>query len=189
MRSILIVVISSMIYFSCDNKPSLNQSQGKYEQFYIRDIDSTSTPTIKIHGLTLVTKNIDDERRDAIEILKLKHSWPLAMQTKNRELFEKILSKDFTFRGEDEFYTKTDYIDNREVGTWTIDTVTYENLVLQFFDGRALLTYRNILNGTDKNGVEDTEYYCWADIYVKESDGWKILGSHNIEGRIEYKNK
>lgn len=189
MRPILIVVISSMIFFSCDNKPLSNQSQGEYEQFYIRDIDSTSTPTIKIHGLTLVTKNLDLERGVAIEILKLKHSWPLAMQTKDRELFEKILSKNFTFRGEDEFYTKTDYIDNRVAGTWTIDTVKYENLVLQVYDERALMTYRNILNGTDNSGIKDTEYYCWADIYAKEGDKWKILGSHNIEGRIEYKNK
>ena len=190
MKSIFIYgIISTIICFSCTDSSSFNPSQEEYKQIYINDNDSISTPTIKIHGLTLVTKNPKIESKEALEILKLKHQWPLAMQTKDRNLFDKILADNFTFRGESEFFTKNDYINNRVSGIWTIDTVTYNNLVLQFFGKTALLTYRNVLNGTDNSGIPDTEYYSWADIYTQVGDEWKILGSHNIEGRIVYKNK
>lgn len=58
-------------------------------------------------------------------------------------------------------------------GTWTIDTVKYENLVLQFLGDVAVLTYRNSVKGTDDIGKAVTEHYCWADFYFKESGKWK----------------
>ncbi len=62
-------------------------------------------------------------------------------------------------------------------------------MVLQFFGEIAVLTYRNILKGTDDFGKPDIEYYSWADIYVKENGKWKAAGGHLIDQRIEYANK
>ena len=159
----------------------------KYEQVFIKDPDSTSTPNIIIEGVYLVTKDFASEKNDALAILALKHQLPLGMKTKSRKLFEEILSDKFVMRGEDEFLTKEDYVNDRIHGTWTIDTVHYYNLVLQFFGKTALLTYRNILDGTDNNGIPNTEYYSWADMYINEGGQWKILSIHNIEARNEYK--
>ncbi len=175
-----------MTFYSCDKRVSIDQKTN-FTKVFIKDLDTSSTPGILIPGLTLVTKNYLQEEKDAHDILALKHKWPLAMKTKSRELFEDILAKDFSFIGEDEFFNRTEYIEDRVHGTWEIDTVKYENLVLQFFGQLALLTYRNALDGKDDDGRPDMEYYSWADIYIKEEGKWKILASHNIEGRIEYR--
>lgn len=187
MKGILLTLTIATAFYSCDKRASMNQ-EINYTKVFIKDTDTTSTPGILIHGLTLVTKNYQQEEKDALDILALKHKWPLAMKTKNRELFEDILAKDFSFIGEGEFFNRTDYIEDRVKGSWEIDSVKYENMVVQFFGQLALLTYRNALDGTDDDGRPNKEYYSWADIYVKENGRWKILGSHNIEERIEYKN-
>jgi hypothetical protein len=175
-----------MTITSCQKKQETIASNHQYQQVFIKDLDTISTPTIFIEGLNLITKDVEKDQVNALEILALKHKWPLAMKTKSRELFEEILSNDFVIRGEDEFLTRQDYINDRVAGIWTIDTVRYQNLVLQFFDNKALLTYRNVLNGTDDNGVPDREFYTWADMYVKENGNWKILSSNGIDARYEY---
>ena len=145
------------------------------------------SPNIK--NFDLITNNVKADSTDAKEIMQVKRKLPLAMQGKDSALFNEILAKGFTMRGEKEFLNRSDYIKNRVAGTWTIDTVKYQNLALQFFGDIAVLTYRNILNGTDDFGKADTEYYSWADIYIKENGKWKIGAIHNIDARIEYISK
>jgi len=186
-KTLFYFVIPLTICLSCENRT--NKTERQFQQIYLNDPDSGSTPTVLIPGLTFVTDNLDLEKNDALEILKLKHSLPLAMQTKNRDLFEGILARGFTFRAENEFFNRADYINNRVSGTWTIDTVKFENLVLQLFDNKALLTYKNTLRGTDDKGEADIEKYSWADIYIKQGDSWRVLGIHEIDSRIEYFDK
>jgi len=186
-KTVFYYAILLTIFYSCYNRQ--NETEREFKQVYLNDPDGISTPTVLIQGLTFVTDNFEFEQNDALEILRLKHRLPLAMQTKNRELFEDILAKGFTFRAENEFFNRADYIDNRVAGTWTIDTVTFENLVLQLFDKKALLTYRNTLKGTDVNGKANIEKYSWADIYVKQGESWKVLGIHEIDSRIDYLDK
>ena len=150
-------------------------------------IEENGTPTIDIKSFSLVGDSSEAQIADAKEILKVKRKWPLAMQEKSRKLFEEILSKDFTIRGEDEFFgNREDYIKDREKGNWGIDTVRYENLVLQFFGDVAVLTYRNKLTGTDIAGIPNKEFYTWADMFKKEDGAWKIGASHCIDARVEY---
>jgi ketosteroid isomerase-like protein len=117
--------------------------------------------------------------------MQVKRNWPIAMQTKDRELFDKILSKTFTFRAEDGFFNREDYILDRVQNPIIVETADYENLVLQFFGEMVVLTYRNIIKGKDKKGIDETWQYSWADIYVKEDGMWKIGGSHLIQERKE----
>jgi hypothetical protein len=181
--SILFGVIT-LLNASCKQNQSPGKTSG-YEQIIMTE--ANLTPTVDIRNYTLITNNFKPDNINAIEILKLKRSLPLAMQGKDSILFDNILAHDFTYRGEDEFYkNKKDYIHNRINATWTIDTVKYQNLVLQFFGEIAVLTYRNILHGSDDNGKADIEHYSWADIYTKENGKWKIKGIHEIESRVEY---
>lgn len=181
---LLLFGVVILFHSGCTLGPSGKKSTG-YQEILITE--ANLTPTVDIKNYTLITNNLPLDSIQAIEIFKLKRSLPLAMQRKDSALFESILSGDFTYRGEDEFYkNKEDYIHNRVNAHWTIDTVKYQNLVLQFFDGTAILTYRNTLNGTDDNGRPDIEHYSWADIYKKENGKWKIKGIHEIESRVEY---
>ncbi|HEX5001700.1 MAG TPA: nuclear transport factor 2 family protein [Bacteroidia bacterium] len=182
-------LLSLIILFAaaCSQSKSPTET-AEYKEFTIKE--SNTTPTVDIKEYRLITTNKSADSADAIEILGLKRKLPLAMQRKDSLLFEKILSKNFTYRGEDEFYmNKNDYINNRIHATWTIDTVKYQNLVLQFFDETAILTYRNTLNGTDEKGVPDIEHYSWADVYTKENGIWKIRSIHEIDSKVEYPNK
>lgn len=177
----LLFLLSIGFTFGCTQN---NSNVSNYIQVNIKE--ANTTPTVDIKDFTLVSNNLIADSIEAIEIMQVKRNLPLAMQKHDSLLFESILSKNFTFRAQNEFFNRTDYIANRVHGTWTIDTVKFKNLVLQFFNQTAILTYTNILNGTDDNGKPDTEYYSWADIYLKENGKWKIAGVHEIESRIEY---
>jgi ketosteroid isomerase-like protein len=185
MKTFAIFIFGIIILSSCNNRETFKQED--YQQIIIKE--PNLTPTVDIKDFTLISNNLKQDSIDAIEILKVKRNLPLAMQMKNKALFESILSKNFTYRGEDEFYKNSqDYIQNRINATWTIDTVRFQNLTLQFFGETAVLTYRNTLKGTDDYGKSDIENYDWADIYVNENGKWKIGAIHEIESRITYPN-
>lgn len=188
MKAFIVILILSLLFIlGCDTKLDKNNSKSTFEQQFISTPDSLALTTIIIPGLTLITDNYEKEKSDALEILQLKHKFPLAMQTKSKEIFEEIFAVDFVFRADDEFFNREDYINDRINGTWEIDTVKYQNLALQFFGDKAVLTYKNILDGTDDYGKPNIEYYSWADIYVRENGDWKILSCFTIDSRMEYK--
>ena len=188
MKLLLTTLVSILTIFSaCNERTPSNDSGKTYLQLIIKE--DNVTPTVDIKNFNLITNNLKADSADAIEIMQVKRKLPLAMQGKDSALFNEILAKGFTMRGEKEFLNRSDFIKNRVTGTWTIDTVKYQNLALQFFGNIAVLTYRNILNGTDDFGKADTEYYSWADIYIKENGKWKIGAIHNIAARIEYISK
>ncbi len=109
------------------------------------------------------------------------------MQTKDPALFEKILARDFVFRGESGMLRREDYIKNRTAPSQAkVLTADYENIALQFFGDIAVMTYRNIVKGTNDEGQPDPpEYISWADIYVKENGKWKIGSVHVVDYRTE----
>jgi ketosteroid isomerase-like protein len=139
--------------------------------------------TVGISNYTLITDDVEAHRKDADAIMRVKKDWPLAMQTKDEALFNRILARDFTFRGEDEFFERVNYIRDRVDSPVAVETAIYENLALQFFDEVAVLTYRNIVKGKDDRGEAETWLYNWSDIFVKEDGEWKIGASHLIGGR------
>ena len=115
------------VTFGCTQNNSIVPN---YIQVIIKE--ANTTPTVDIKDFTLVSNNIKADSIEAIEIMRVKRNFPLAMQKYDSLLFESILSKSFTFRAQNEFFNRTDYIANRVHGTWTIDTVKFKNLVLQF---------------------------------------------------------
>jgi len=185
MKSLSILLgLIALLNGACNQSQLTGKTTG-YEEKLITE--ANLTPTVDIRNYTLITNNFPHDSISAIEILRLKRNLPLAMQRKDSVLFDSILSIGFTYRGEDEFYkNRKDYIRNRVNARWTIDTVQYQNLVLQFFGEIAILTYRNTLNGTDDNNRPVIEHYSWADIYGKENGKWKIKGMHEIGSRVEY---
>jgi ketosteroid isomerase-like protein len=147
----------------------------------------TGNPNIGIGGYTLISNNAEAHRADAEAVMQVKQNFPLAVQTKDRALFEKILTRDFVFRGEGEpgMLRREDYISNRtNPSGGKVLTADYENIALQFFGDIAVMTYRNIVKGTNEKGQPDPpEYISWTDIYVKENGEWKIGSVHVI--RVE----
>lgn len=188
MKALIVILIIGLLFIlGCDTKTDENNTQSSFEKRFINTPDSLILTTIIISGLTLITNNYEKEKDDALEILKLKHKFPLAMQTKGKVIFEEIFAKAFVFYADDEFFNRQDYINDRINGTWEIDTVKYQNLTLQFYGDKAVLSYKNVLDGTDDSGKPTLEYYTWADVYVKENTGWKLLSCFNIDSRVEYK--
>ena len=140
------------------------------------------SPNVDITSYVLVAEDPKAVRAEAEAIMRVKAAWPLAMQTKDEALFERILARGFTFRGEDQFWNRADYIRDRvNPAGATVESARYENLVLQFFGDIALLTYRNVIDITRVGGEPATLRLSWADIYVRESEEWKIGGSHLID--------
>lgn len=154
-----------------------------YSQLTLKE--ETNSPNIGISSYTLITNNAEAHRGDAEAIMRLKKDLPLAMQTKDASLFDRILARDFTFRAEDEFYERAGYIRNRVERPQTVSSAQYENLVLQLFGDVAVLTYRNIVKVNDAIGRVGTYHMSWADIYVKENGEWKIGAIHLIEARVD----
>jgi hypothetical protein len=150
--------------------------------------EESGNPKIVISSYTLIADDAEARRADAEAVMRVKKNFPLAVTTKDRALFERILARNFVFRGEGEngLLLREDYINDRVKATGAIELVQYENMVLQFFGEIAVITYRNVLKNKDASGQpDDTEYISWADVYIKEDGEWKISAAHVIDYRTE----
>jgi ketosteroid isomerase-like protein len=181
MRIIYIVGLSLIILFGCNqSEEKVNEVDATtFAQHVIKENNRSST--VGIDSFFLITNNLHADKEKAKGIMEAKRNWPLAMQNKDRNLFEDILAKGFSFRAGNEFWNRKEYIEDRVKTPIIVDTAQYENLVLQFFGNTALLTYRNIITGKDSIGVDEKWQYSWADVYTQEKGKWKIAGSHLIQ--------
>jgi hypothetical protein len=132
------------------------------------------TPTVGITNYTLISNDLARDSSNAREIIHAKVFLPLAMQRHDASLFDSVLAKDFISQGEDEFFNRKEYIQDRVNGKWMISDVQYENLVLEFFGDWAMLTYRNRVKEKDEFGKENLFLWFWSDIWIKENGRWKI---------------
>lgn len=68
------------------------------------------------------------------------------------------------------------YIQDRINGKWTITDVQYENVVLQFYDNMnmGVLSYGNVVKETDEFGKQQTYFWFWTDVWIKEKGRWKL---------------
>ena len=122
----VIVFLMMSFGFARANEPKHRQ----HEQLTIK-VDRPA-PTIDVSSYTLITDNAERDRREASELMRVKADLPRAVQTKDKSLFESILARDFTFRGENQWYEQDAYIKARVESRERVLTVRYENLVLQF---------------------------------------------------------
>jgi ketosteroid isomerase-like protein len=142
-------------------------------------------PQVRLSSYTLVYDENEEARKDEAEaVMQVKIELPRAVQTKDAERFERILTRDFVFRAEHQFYGRADYIRERANNKDTVITADYENVVLQFIGNVALLTYRNIV-AMEPGGPEHTVYMTWADVLVKEGGKWKFRAVHLIDSKMK----
>jgi Domain of unknown function (DUF4440) len=193
-KTIFILLTTLIIAFSCKEGQKANNNAEKnsannYSAIVI--LEDNSTPSVDISKYTLINDPQKDRRNDAKEILKVKRKWPLAMQSLNPLEFDSILSKNFTFKGSDKFFTRADYIKNRTTpDEWKITFVKYDNVTLQFFGDTGILSYVNhITNKNVNTGAIEYEHISWVDIYVIEDGKWKIGAAHSIDYRLELPEK
>jgi Domain of unknown function (DUF4440) len=182
-RTMLAAVIVSLVVASYGPAFAKEPERHRYEQLTIKIV--RPSPTIDMSSYTLITDNPERDRPAATELMRVKADLPRAVQTKNKALFESILARDVTFRGEDQWHERDAYIRDRVESRERVVTVRYENIVLQFFGEMAVLTYRNVLNHTDSAGKPDLLYFSWADVWVKENGKWKVRAIHVISKRVE----
>jgi hypothetical protein len=193
MKHFTFIALCLILFTSCQvsektaNQPSSlsNQTDGSKKLSQVIIKEETGNPNIGITSYTLITDNAEAHRADAEAVMRVKKNFPLAVLTKDRALFERILARNFVFRGEGGMGSREDYI-NKRVQPGLGFVVQYENMVLQFFGEIAVITYRNVIKNKDANGQPDgTEYMSWADVYVKENGEWKIGAAHIIDYREE----
>src|SRR5207244_198626 len=67
-------------------------------------------PTVGISEYTLVTDNLEADRKDAEAIMLRKKDMPLAVQKHDARLFDSWLGRDFIAHGEQEFLRRDEYI-------------------------------------------------------------------------------
>ncbi|MEO6654781.1 MAG: nuclear transport factor 2 family protein [Pyrinomonadaceae bacterium] len=192
MGNFAVILLFTTLFAGCQvsQNPTNQQSNAndhaaakKYSQVKLKVDYEVST--VGISEYTLITDDLEARRKDAEEIMRIKKNLPLAMQTKERAFFDRILAKNFIFRASYEFFNREDYIEDRVTSPVTVETAEYENLVLQCFGDTAVLTYRNIVKGNDDKGKPETWRYNWADVFVKENGEWKIGAVYEIEDRKE----
>jgi hypothetical protein len=104
----LAAVIVSLVVASYGSASAKEPEHHRYEQVTIK-IDRPS-PTIDMTSYTLITDDAERDRPEATELMRVKADLPRAVQTKDKALFESILARDFTFRGEDQWYERDAYI-------------------------------------------------------------------------------
>jgi hypothetical protein len=144
-------------------------------------VTNSKDPTVGIKEYTLITDNLEAQRADAEAIMQLKIELPRAMQTKDPAQFDRVLARDFTFRAEDQFHNRADYIRDRTTSEDRVKTADYQNLVLQFVGDVAMLTYRNVVEDEPGGPTAWKAEMIWSDIFVKEDGRWKVGAIHLIK--------
>ena len=178
MKYLASTVLLIITFISCnqnENDSAKNNSVdtgNKYVQVkYTIDINA---PTVGIKSYTLITNNLEKDSSEARQLINAKVILPLAMQKHDEKLFDSSLATDFIYQGEEAFFNRTEYIHDRVTAKWMISDVQFENLVLQFFNGYGVLTYRNKVKEKDEFGKDQLYTWFWTDIWIKEDGRWKI---------------
>jgi ketosteroid isomerase-like protein len=157
---------------------------GRYQQLTLPVEERV--PGVDLKSYTLITDSPEADRREAAAIIQVQISWPRAMQTKDAALFDRILSRQFTFREPDgTFYGRDAYIRDRVARPETVASARYENVVLQIFREIAVLSCRNVVAGTDAGGKRETWHLSWAGVFAREDGQWKVRASHLVSERVE----
>jgi len=178
MKYFIIISVLALLPLSCDHLkkhtqiPQTSKKESKYVQVKY-DID-VNAPTVGITNYTLITNNLERDSSAAREIIKAKVVLPLAMQKHDSLLFESILASDFIYQGEEAFFNRAEYIHDRITAKWMISDARYENLVLEFFDGYGVLTYRNKITEKDEFGKDQLYTWFWTDVWIKEGGKWRL---------------
>ena len=178
MKYVLLISVVALFTSSCDHlkKHAQNFESSEKVSKYVQvkyDID-VNTPTVGINNYTLITNDLGRDSSAAREIIKTKVTLPLAMQKHDSLLFESILASGFIYQGEEAFFNRAEYIHDRITAKWMISDARYENLVLEFFDGYGVLTYRNKITEKDEFGKDQLYTWFWTDIWIKENGKWKL---------------
>lgn len=191
MRPLAFVLLSAILLIGCERGNSggdrtaeardRKAEDRQYKQVTI-NLERRSS-NVDISSYVLITDDIESDRGDAEAIMRLRAKLPLAVQTKDASLFDRVLASGYTFRAADEFWNREPYIRTRVDSSESVGTAHYENLVLQFFGDVAVSTYRNAVQVTDASGQGETLHMTWASVYVKEDGEWKIGANHLIDKR------
>lgn len=125
-------ILLSIMLLSCIDKSSKLEASREDASTYKAEVvqEKNVTPTVDIREYTLIFQQNENRKEDAEEILDLKRKWPLVMQMPNREGFDTILSRHFTFSGDGNLFNREDYIEDRiKPSDWKITYVKYDNLM------------------------------------------------------------
>jgi len=178
MRHIIFGFTIVIATLSCNDRKANTQkvdvtgSTSKYVQVkYNMDLNA---PTVGITSYTLITNNLKRDSAEARQIINAKAILPLAMQKHDFNLFDSTLAANFIYQGEEAFFNRAEYIQDRVNAKWMISDARYENLVLEFFDGYGILTYRNKITEKDEFGKDQLYTWFWTDVWVKENGRWKL---------------
>ncbi|HEX5113504.1 MAG TPA: nuclear transport factor 2 family protein [Saprospiraceae bacterium] len=180
MKIFLALAISIIILTSCEDpksqlqNPNSEKENPKSEYVELNFKIDVHTPTVGIYEYKLITNNPGRDSIAAREIIQAKVLLPLAMQKHDSILFDSVLASNFLYEGEEAFFNRAEYIEDRVNGKWMISDVQYENLVLEFFGDYGVLTYRNKVTEKDENGKDQLFTWFWADVWIKEKGKWKL---------------
>ena len=155
-----------------EQQAALPETNSQYVQLKF-NID-VKTPTVGITNYTVITNNPGKDTTAAREIILAKVLLPLAMQKHDAALFDSVLASGFLYQGEEAFFNRAEYIQDRVNAKWMISDAQYENLVLEFFDEYGVLTYRNKITEKDEFGKDQLFTWFWTDVWVKENGKWKL---------------
>ena len=181
---VTIALVSIMFATGAERAHGIEPKPSKYQQLNVPL--EQRVPGVDLRSYTLITNNPEADRRQAAAIMQVQLSWPRAMQTKDAALFDRILSRNFTFReADDRLYERDAYIRNRVERPETVASARYENVVLQIFGEIAVLSCRNVVAGSDADGKPETWHLSWAGVFTLEDAQWKIRASHLVSERVE----
>ena len=193
MSKLLIAMTIGMMTFACANQARSkaeipNAADSKAEapagplKRHIVSFDEVY-PAVSLKEYALVTDNFERDRPEADAVIKAKIGLPHAMQTKKREDFDAVLGRIFTFTSQDEFVDREGYIANRVGDPSKVKQADYRSVTVQFIDGRALVTYSNIVEDQPGGPGAWKADMTWADVLVKQDGQWKYETVHQIDFR------
>ena len=118
-----------------------------------------------------------DDRSDEKQILKLEDDWVRAMETKDRQLLDKIVAPSFTFIEPDgTVKNRAEYLTARSGESYQTETFENTDLKVQLLGNFAIVS--GLANITERRHGKRYRFRArWKEISRKSNGNWQVLTS------------
>ena len=111
-------------------------------------------------------------------IIKFENDWAIALITRNKIVFNKLLADDFFYTENGKMYSRTEVIQAVMSESETVEKAYNEDMQVHIKGNTAIVTGWLFVNGKGA-GVYFKRKYRFTDIWFKKNGNWKLIAAQD----------
>jgi hypothetical protein len=124
-------------------------------------------------------KKVKEAKPGSVELIRLENQWAAGLVTRDRALFDKLLSPKFVYTENDKLMRRDEVLNDISSGSDTVTAAHNEGMEVHEYGAvTAAVTGWLIVEGRSK-GVPFVHRYRFTDTWVKRKAGWEIVAAQD----------